>query len=140
MSSEISRKILALSEQVGALKYGDFTLASGAKSSYYFDGRLISLHPEGAYLLGKAFLQSLAGSGVDAVGGPATAAIPIVTAVALVSQLEGQPAGGLLRAGGGQGSRHGQAGGGQAGGGQPRGDSGRRLHVRRFAVHGDRGR
>ena len=63
MSSEISRKILALSEEVGALRYGDFTLASGAKSSYYFDGRLISLHPEGAYLLGKAFLQSLAGFG-----------------------------------------------------------------------------
>lgn len=91
MSSEISRKILELSEQVGALRYGDFTLASGAKSSYYFDGRLISLHPEGAYLLGKAFLRSLEGSGVDAVGGPATAAIPIVTAVALVSQLEGSP-------------------------------------------------
>ena len=91
MSSEITHKILELSEQVGALRYGDFTLASGAKSGYYFDGRLISLHPEGAYLLGKAFLETLQGSGVDAVGGPATAAIPIVTAVALVSRLEDSP-------------------------------------------------
>ncbi len=91
MSNEISQKVLELSKQVGALKYGDFTLSSGAKSSYYFDGRLISLHPEGAYLLGKAFLESLQGSGVTAVGGPAMAAIPIVTAVALVSQLEGSP-------------------------------------------------
>ena len=91
MSSEISQKVLELSERVGALTYGDFTLSSGAKSSYYFDGRLISLHPEGAYLLGKAFLESLQGSGVAAVGGPAMAAIPIVTAVALVSQLEGSP-------------------------------------------------
>ncbi len=91
MSSEISKKVLELSEQVGALQYGDFTLSSGAKSSYYFDGRLMSLHPEGAYLLGRAFLQILEGSGVVAIGGPATAAIPIVTSVALVSQLEGVP-------------------------------------------------
>ena len=61
MSSDITRRILDLSEQVGALRYGDFTLSSGAKSSYYFDGRLISLHPEGAHLLGRAFLESLKG-------------------------------------------------------------------------------
>ena len=91
MSSEISQKVLELSEQVGALQYGDFTLSSGAKSSYYFDGRLMSLHPEGAYLLGRAFLESLEGSGVAAIGGPATAAIPVVTSVAIVSQLEGVP-------------------------------------------------
>ena len=47
MSSEISQKVLELSERVGALTYDDFTLSSGAKSRYYFDGRLISLHPEG---------------------------------------------------------------------------------------------
>ena len=91
VSSDIARRILDLSEQVGALRYGEFTLSSGAKSSYYFDGRLISLHPEGAHLLGRAFLESLKGSGVVAVGGPAMAAIPIVTSVALVSQVEGSP-------------------------------------------------
>ena len=91
MSSEIASRILELSEQVGSLRYGEFSLSSGAKSSYYFDGRLISLHPEGAYLLGRAFLEVLQGSGVAAVGGPATAAIPIVTSVALVSQVEGSP-------------------------------------------------
>ena len=91
MSSEIARRILELSEQVGSLRYGDFTLSSGAKSSYYFDGRLISLHPEGAHLLGRAFMQVLQGSGIVAVGGPATAAIPIVTSIALVSQIEGSP-------------------------------------------------
>jgi orotate phosphoribosyltransferase len=91
LSDELARKILELSERVGALKYGDFTLSSGAKSSYYFDGRLISLSPEGAYLLGKVFLQGLKGYDVVAVGGPAMAAIPIVTAVALMSQMEGTP-------------------------------------------------
>ena len=91
MSNELAHKILEISEKLGALKYGAFTLSSGAKSSYYFDGRLISLNPEGAYLLGKAFLEEIKGRGVAAVGGPAMAAIPIVTAVALMSQMEGTP-------------------------------------------------
>ena len=91
MSDELARKILELSERLGALKYGDFTLSSGAKSSYYFDGRLISLNPEGAYLLGKVFLEEIKGHHIVAVGGPAMAAIPIVTAVALTSQMEGTP-------------------------------------------------
>ncbi|MFH1560721.1 MAG: orotate phosphoribosyltransferase [Chloroflexota bacterium] len=87
----LAQKILELSERVGALKYGEFTLSSGAKTSYYFDGRLISLNPEGAYWLGKIFLEKLKGYDVAAVGGPAMAAIPIVTAVALTSQMEGTP-------------------------------------------------
>jgi orotate phosphoribosyltransferase len=91
LSDELARKILEISERLGALKYGEFTLSSGAKSSYYFDGRLISLNPEGAYLLGKAFLQEIKGHDVAAVGGPAMAAIPIVTAIALTSQMEGTP-------------------------------------------------
>ena len=91
MSDDLAHKILEISERLGALKYGDFTLSSGAKSSYYFDGRLISLNPEGAYLLGKAFLEEIEGHDVAAVGGPAMAAIPIVTAVALMSQVDGTP-------------------------------------------------
>ena len=91
MSGELAHKILEISQRLGALKYGDFTLSSGAKSGYYFDGRLISLNPEGAYLLGKAFLQEIKGHNVVAVGGPAMAAIPIVTAVALMSQIKGIP-------------------------------------------------
>ncbi|MDA0988116.1 MAG: orotate phosphoribosyltransferase [Chloroflexi bacterium] len=91
MSNEIAQKILELSERLGALKYGDFTLSSGAKSNYYFDGRLISLNPAGAYLLGKVFLEEIKGQNIVAVGGPSMAAIPIVTAVALTSQIEGTP-------------------------------------------------
>ncbi len=90
MSNEPARRILEISEEVGALKYGEFTLSSGATSTYYFDGRLVSLHPEGAYWLGRAFLGAVAGD-VTAVGGPATAAIPIATAVALTSCVEGTP-------------------------------------------------
>ena len=91
MSNTIADKILQLSEKMGALQYGDFTLSSGAKSTYYFDGRIISLNPEGAYWLGEAFLEAIKGTDIVAVGGPATAAIPIVTAISLVSYIKGSP-------------------------------------------------
>ena len=84
---EERERILQIAEQVGALRYGEFTLASGAKSNYYFDGRLISLHPEGSYCLGQALLSAIGDTYIDAVGGPATAAIPLVTAIALVSHI-----------------------------------------------------
>lgn len=91
LNSELAKEILEISRNVGALQYGDFRLSSGAKSSYYFDGRLVSLNPEGAYLLGKAFLDEIREADIAAVGGPATAAIPIVTAIALMSRLEEIP-------------------------------------------------
>jgi len=90
LAIEKSKRILEVAEEVGALRYGDFTLSSGAKSNYYFDGRLISPNPEGAHLLGQAFLERLQGIDIDYVGGPAMAAIPLVTAIALVSYLDGR--------------------------------------------------
>ena len=91
LNSELAKEILEISRAVGALQYGDFTLSSGVRSGYYFDGRLVSLNPEGAYLLGKAFLDEIKQADIAAVGGPAMAAIPIVTAVALMSKIEGLP-------------------------------------------------
>jgi orotate phosphoribosyltransferase len=74
-----------------AIFYGDFTLSSGLKSSYYFDGRMFTLWPEGAYLVGKAVFEILKDTPVEAVGGLTLGADPIVTAVALVSYLKGKP-------------------------------------------------
>ena len=83
--------LLKLAVARGALKYGDFTLTAGRKSSYYFDGRLLSLDPEGAHLIGRALLPILRQAGVNAVGGPALGAVPMVTAVALASRQEPDP-------------------------------------------------
>ena len=91
MDSEIANQILNLAGKLRALQYGEFLLSSGAKSNYYFDGRLISLHPEGSYLLGKTFLNAIRGTSISAVGGPAVAAIPIVSAVTLTSHIEENP-------------------------------------------------
>ncbi|MCL2149759.1 MAG: orotate phosphoribosyltransferase [Dehalococcoidia bacterium] len=88
--SDYSRRILELAEETGAVLYGDFTLSSGLKSDHYWDGKKITLSAPGTYLIGQAILERLAGLEIDAVGGPEIGAIPIATAVALVSHLEGR--------------------------------------------------
>jgi orotate phosphoribosyltransferase len=89
--SDAIDRLLQLALERGALKYGEFTLSSGKKGSYYFDGRVLSLDPEGAYLIGKALLPLLREASVQAVGGPTVGADPIVTAVALTSHMESTP-------------------------------------------------
>ena len=51
MAAEAER-LLELAVRLGALTYGQFTLSSGKVSPYYFDGRLLTLDPEGAFLVG----------------------------------------------------------------------------------------
>ena len=38
---------------------GDFLLASGRRSDYYFDCRVTALHAEGAWLIGTLFYDML---------------------------------------------------------------------------------
>jgi orotate phosphoribosyltransferase len=89
-------QLLRVAVERGALKYGDFTLTSGRKSSYYFDGRLLSLDPEGADLIARALLPIVRESRADAVGGPTLGADPIVAAVALASYREGRRVPGFI--------------------------------------------
>ena len=91
LDTESARRIREIAGEVGAFLTGEFTLTSGKKSNYYIDGKKITLSPEGAYLVGKAIFDELIKTGVDAIGGVATGAYPIVTAVALVSHLEAKP-------------------------------------------------
>ncbi len=91
MKKETAKRILELAQGVGALLHGEFTLTSGKKSTHYFEGKRLTLSPEGAYQVGKAVFDELAGTDVDAIGGVATGGYPIVTAVALVSHQEGKP-------------------------------------------------
>jgi len=68
-------------------------LTSGRKSNFYFDGKQTTLHPEGAYLVGKLMYDIIKNSGIDvkAVGGPTIGADPIATAITIVSYLNGNP-------------------------------------------------
>ena len=91
LDTESARRIREIAHKVGAFLTGEFTLTSGKKSNYYIDGKKITLSPEGAYQVGKAIFDELAEIGVDAVGGVATGGYPMVTAVAVISHLEGRP-------------------------------------------------
>ena len=88
--SETLDRLLALALERGAIKYGDFTLTSGKKSSYYFDGRLLSLDPEGAFLISQAIIPLLEQAGAMAVGGTTLGADPMVAALALTSHINGR--------------------------------------------------
>ena len=83
-------RLLALLKE-RALGFGEVTLSSGRRSSYYVDGRLVTLSPEGAYVVGQALLDELRDEKVDAIGGPTMGADPIATAVSVLSQIEGKP-------------------------------------------------
>jgi orotate phosphoribosyltransferase len=74
-----------------AILRGEFTLSSGMKSTRYFDGRMVTLWPEGAHLIGKRIHRMLVEAGAEAVGGMTMGADPIAAAVALVSHAEGKP-------------------------------------------------
>jgi orotate phosphoribosyltransferase len=76
-----------------SLRIGDFTLSSGKKSSYYLDCRMTTLHPRGAVLIGRLILARMREQSIqaDAIGGLTMGADPIVSAVAVISSLEGTP-------------------------------------------------
>ena len=74
-----------------ALKRGSFVLSSGKTSNYYLDGRVITLTPEGAYLIAYIILEMIKDKGIDALGGPTLGADPIVGAVAAISHIEKIP-------------------------------------------------
>lgn len=64
-----------------ALKFGDFTLASGKKSTYYLDGKQITLHSEGLKLVSEGLLDLLSDVSFTAFGGMTIGADPIVGGV-----------------------------------------------------------
>ncbi|MFH1457988.1 MAG: orotate phosphoribosyltransferase [Candidatus Omnitrophota bacterium] len=87
---ELKKKLLVLLEKE-ALKKGHFVLSSGKTSQYYLDGRVITLTPEGAFLVASIILELIKGKGVDAIGGPTLGADPIVGAVAVLSHIKQIP-------------------------------------------------
>jgi orotate phosphoribosyltransferase len=74
-----------------SLRRGKFILASGAESSYYIDGKMTCLDPQGALLIAQAILNEIHDLPVAAVGGMDMGATPIVGAVAAESCNSGRP-------------------------------------------------
>jgi orotate phosphoribosyltransferase len=83
-------KLVALLKEK-SLRFGDFTLASGVKSSFYIDGKMTCMDPQGATLIAQAILSEIAEMHVDAIGGMDMGATPIVGAVAVESYHSARP-------------------------------------------------
>ena len=73
-----------------AYQEGDFTLSSGQKSSYYINGKQVTLKAEGALAIGRLLLSMLPDT-TQGVAGLTLGADPIVTAVSVVSAYENCP-------------------------------------------------
>jgi orotate phosphoribosyltransferase len=70
-----------------SVRHGDFTLASGARSTYYIDARPTTMSAEGLQLIGRLGLAALRAQGwaPAAVGGLTMGADPVAYAIALAS-------------------------------------------------------
>ena len=75
---------------------GDFVLASGRRSDYYFDCRVTALSAEGSWLIGSLFNDLLADLAIRGVGGMTLGADPLVTATTVISWERGRPLHGLI--------------------------------------------
>ncbi len=79
-----------------ALTFGDFTLASGKKASFYLDCRKVSLHPVGANLIAEGILELLGENPPDAIGGMAIGADPITASVVTLAGQRNIPLRGFI--------------------------------------------
>lgn len=90
--SRTRAELLALIKEL-AYQEGEFVLASGKKSDYYVDLRLVTMHQRGSLLTGVLFLDAISetipDSGDVGITGMTMGADPIITATALVAELAG---------------------------------------------------
>ncbi|MDO5846626.1 MAG: orotate phosphoribosyltransferase [Methanocorpusculum sp.] len=75
-------RILELLIQYKAVEFGDFTLASGAKSKYYVDVKTAIMRPELLFEIAK---EVAAKYDFDVIAGVAVGGVPLATAVSLAS-------------------------------------------------------
>ncbi len=79
-----------------ALKFGDFTLASGKKAKFYLDCRQVTLDAAGARLIGEGMLDLIAHDMPQIVGGMAIGADPITAAILTLAGIRGLPLRGVM--------------------------------------------
>ena len=86
--SDLRQALLDLFCEV-AYKEGDFLLSSGQRSTYYINGKQVTLHPQGALGVGRILLPYIPADTVG-VAGLTLGADPIVTAASVVAAYEGR--------------------------------------------------
>ena len=95
MSNDINQMRQRLKELLLQKSYhkGRVKLTSGKESDFYIDGKQTTLDAEGAYLCGRLLYELIRSKDekIAGVGGMTLGADPLVTAVSIVSYLEGSP-------------------------------------------------
>lgn len=66
-------------------KHAPVPLSSGKMSNYYYEGKIGTLYPPAARLIGKILVDVILELGAEAVGGIETGAIPIASAIGQAS-------------------------------------------------------
>ena len=79
-----------------ALQFGDFTLASGKKATFYLDCRKVTLDSRGAKLIGAGMLELLGDKLPQLVGGMAIGADPITAAILTLAGVQGKTLRGVM--------------------------------------------
>lgn len=77
-----------------AFKYSKepvFKLVSGGMSNYYFNCKMVTLNPEGMYLIGNIIFDMIKDLDVKGIGGLTLGADPVAYAVAYTSYLKKKP-------------------------------------------------
>jgi len=71
----------------GALQFGDFTLASGAKSNYYIDIKRASTDPKVLYLISQLMAEKMTSMNMrpDKIAGVVLGSVPLAAALSLAT-------------------------------------------------------
>ncbi|MDR0334688.1 MAG: orotate phosphoribosyltransferase [Methanomassiliicoccaceae archaeon] len=74
-------------KECGALQFGDFTLASGAKSNYYIDIKKASTNPKVLYLISQLMAENIQATGkrYDRIAGVVLGSVPLAAALSLAT-------------------------------------------------------
>jgi len=86
---DAAKRTLLAELRAHSLVVGEVTLSSGATARYYVDARRALLRPAGFRAAGELIAAAAADAGASAVGGPATAAIPLACAAIAAPAGEG---------------------------------------------------
>ncbi len=81
-SRELSKELF----DIGAIRFGSFTLKDGRESPFYLDLRILVSHPTALARVGRALSRRAADLNFDRIAGIPYAGLPIAVAMSLVSE------------------------------------------------------
>jgi orotate phosphoribosyltransferase len=81
------KELIATLKACGAVRYGDFTLASGKKSKYYIDIKKASTDPKTLKLIARQAAFKVKEMNVSLVAGVELGGVPLATAVSMETEL-----------------------------------------------------